>query len=147
MASIASGHEPIVVESWLQLGRDIKSGHLFLIMNDSIGNTIVHQRVSSDDLIGGEDIPAGRHRLRVDLSALWLSPGVYSVYFKFIGLGVNGTEDRFFSERAVLDVRGSANGISRAVLAPPVAWSFKRGKSANQPQTAPPIRSLRSVSG
>jgi lipopolysaccharide transport system ATP-binding protein len=141
MASIASGHEPIVVESWLQLGRNIKSGHLFLIMNDSIGNTIVHQRVSSEDLIGGGELPAGRHQLRVDLSALWLAPGVYSIYFKFIGHGTNGTEDRFFSERAVLDVHGSVNGISRAVLAPPVEWRFQRGERINQQSNVPPIRS------
>src|SRR6185295_6949642 len=110
MAANISSRSPLLVESGLDLGNHVYSASLFLIMNDSIGNTVLHERIKSDE-VWAKELPFGRYQVRVDLPALWLAPGVYSIYFKLIGHNSAGTEERLFSERAVLDVSGSVNTI------------------------------------
>ena len=99
------------------------NGFLFCIINDSLGDLIVHQKVKSDQVLS-RDLEAGRYKVKVELPPLWLAPGVYTLYFKFIGRKESGIEERHFSERVVLDVTGSVNGISRATLAPPFSWTL-----------------------
>ena len=67
---------------------------------------------------------AGRYIVRTQLPALWLAPGVYTVHFKFIGKSVTQKEDRYTSERLMLDVTGQVAGIGRAALAPPANFTI-----------------------
>lgn len=121
-ATVSTEH-PLMVEVRLSLKDAFNNCALFLIMNDSIGNTVLHQHVRNDD-VWSDQVKAGCYQIKVDLPTLWLAPGVYSLYFKFIGETVSGIEERFLSERAVVDVAGSVNGISRAYLAPPPTWTM-----------------------
>ena len=76
------------------------------------------------------EIGAGTYRAGVELPALWLAPGVYTVHFKLIGVRPSGREEKQHSERCVIEITGGADGIGRASLAPPLRWSIERGRSA-----------------
>ena len=123
IATTVEGGEPLVSEALLELGDEFAGARLFCIINNSVGDTVVHQRVDSRELTPAR-LEAGRYRVRVELPPLWLAPGIYTLYFKFIGGKPTGTEERHFSERVILDVTGKVNGISRANLAPPLRWAL-----------------------
>lgn len=128
VANTVETGEPLSTEIQLDLQDDFIDGRLFCIINDSVGETVVHQRMYLKELVAAK-LEAGRYRLMVELPPLWIAPGVYSLYFKFIGMKTNGMEERHFSERAILDVTGAGNGIGRAHLAPPLRWTLTSGPS------------------
>ena len=115
--------DPFFIEAWLDLRDKFVDGRLIYRLDNSVGDNLVHQRVDSDQLWSG-DLGAGRYRVKVELPPLWLAPGVYTLYFKFIGRKPSGMEERYLSERAVIDITGTADGIGRANLAPPLDWTF-----------------------
>ncbi|MCM3874378.1 MAG: polysaccharide ABC transporter ATP-binding protein [Pyrinomonadaceae bacterium] len=123
MATQKSGGGSLLIESLLDVARDVAYGHLFLIMNDSLGHTVLHQRVKLSDVVNRE-LSAGRYLVRVEIPPLWLAPGMYTLSFKFIGHDSLGHEQRHISERAMLDVAGSVNGIGKAYLDPPSDWTL-----------------------
>lgn len=114
--------QPFAAEAVLDVG-DLAGGHVYCILNDAIGDMVVHQKIQIDKLLP-RDIPPGRYRVRVDLPALWLAPGVYTLYFKLIGSRSFGEDVRHFSDRGILDVVGSTQITGRARLAPPSSWSI-----------------------
>jgi ABC-type polysaccharide/polyol phosphate transport system, ATPase component len=124
--------EPFSVEGILDLKQPYLKSALIFIVEDAAGDTMVHRYIESNEIQPG-DLPSGRYEIRVDLPPLWLAPGIYTAYFKFLGhrqaLSQNwntfsSTEDRPRSERIMLDVVGDARGISRASLAPNVRWGL-----------------------
>jgi lipopolysaccharide transport system ATP-binding protein len=117
------GDAGFCAEARLDAGEDFRGGRLFCLLYDAMGNLVVHRRVHSDSLLS-EPLAAGRYRVRVDIPALWLAPGVYTVHFKFIGQTIDGPEQRHLSERVILDVTGDIEGISRANLVPPLSWTM-----------------------
>jgi homopolymeric O-antigen transport system ATP-binding protein len=121
-SSVAVG-EPFFTEAWLELRDEFVGGRLIYLLDDCVGDNVVHQRIYSKELWSG-NLGAGRYRVKVELPPLWLAPGVYTLYFKFIGRKPCGMEERHLSERAVIDVTGSADGIGRANLAPPLNWTL-----------------------
>src|SRR6266850_1271597 len=123
-APIAVG-DPFFIEAWLDLRDEFVGGRIIYRLDNSVGDNLVHQRLDSDQLWSGS-LEAGRYRVKVELPPLWLAPGVYTLFFKFIGRKPSGMEERHLSERAVIDITGSADGIGRANLAPPVDWTFAR---------------------
>lgn len=100
-------------------GRDIRNPKLFLIIENVLGQPLVHSRVFSKE-IGLETID-GQYALKLSIPALWLSPGIYSIYFKVIANSVEW-EGRIDSERLMLEVRGQMEGTGKAVLHPDVTW-------------------------
>jgi lipopolysaccharide transport system ATP-binding protein len=123
------GEEEFSVGALLDLQEEFLDARLFCIINNSVGDVVVHQRMDLHELCGKE---RGRFRLNVEMPALWLAPGVYTLYFKFIGTTTKGVEVRYFSERAILDARSDAEGYGRAHLAPPVCWRAKRESSIEE---------------
>jgi lipopolysaccharide transport system ATP-binding protein len=121
-ASVGVG-EPFSTEAWLELRDEFVGGRLIYLLDDCVGDNVVHQRIYSNELWSG-NLEAGRYRVKVELPPLWLAPGVYTLYFKFVGRKACGGEERHLSERAVIDVTGSADGIGRANLAPPINWTL-----------------------
>ena len=115
--------DPLFIEAWLDLRDRFAGGRIIYRLDNSVGDNLVHQGVDSDQLWSG-NLEPGRYRVKVELPSLWLAPGVYTLYFKFIGRKPCGMEERHLSERAVIDITGSADGIGRANLAPPLDWTF-----------------------
>ena len=102
-------------------GREIRNPRIFLIIENVMGQSMVHSRIFSKD-IGLEHID-GHYVLSVVIPSLWLSPGVYSMYFKFLVSSVEW-EGRINSERIMLEVHGEMENTGKAVLHPKVAWQF-----------------------
>ena len=117
------GGATFFTEAWLDLGEDFLQGHLYCIINNAIGDIVVHQKVNIKQLSDGK-LEGGRYVLKAEFPSLWLAPGMYTVYFKFQGHNLLGAEERHLSERVILNVSGSINGIGRAYLAPPPNWTF-----------------------
>ena len=103
-------------------GRDIKNPQMFLIIENVLGQSLVHSRVFSKE-IGLEKID-GSYVLRLSIPALWLSPGIYSMYFKVIASSIEW-EGRIYSERLMLEVRGEMENTGKAVLHPDVKWQVE----------------------
>jgi len=128
LAAVAAG-EPFRVEGLLGIQAPLLSARLFCIINDAVGDVVVHQVVTTDRFFPSE-IGAGTYQAAVELPALWLAPGVYTVHFKLIGVRPSGREEKQHSERCVIEMTGGAAGIGRASLAPPLRWSIERGRNA-----------------
>lgn len=113
--------EACTVDARLDLRTQVKHARLFLILNDAVGNVVVHQRIDASAL--GVQMQPGRYTVRVALPTLWLAPGVYTIYFKYIGSPDTGADERHFSERYMLEITGSMEGLGSAQLAPEATWS------------------------
>ncbi len=103
-------------------GRQIKNPAIYFIIENVAGQTVVHKRIKSKDL--GVDALDGEYNLKLALPALWLSPGVYSVYCKFIAPATDWSGN-VRSERLMLEVRGELEATGKAVLNPDVEWRIE----------------------
>ena len=115
---IASG-KPFRVTLSL-FGREVRNPWMFFIIEDFTGQTVVHSRVKSGDI--GTNVINGECKLELDLPVLWLSPGIYTIYFKFLIPSASGSSGKFFSERILLEVGGQFEQSGRAVLNPDIRW-------------------------
>ncbi len=115
---------PFYAEARLHLHQEYPNAQLFCLIDDYLGESMVHQRVQCENL-GYESLAEGSYRLRVDLPVLWLAPGVYTLRFKFIGRDRLGRDWKCESERALINVTGKMSGLSRAKLAPAAQWSLR----------------------
>ncbi|HEX8849561.1 MAG TPA: ABC transporter ATP-binding protein [Gemmatimonadaceae bacterium] len=136
-AAIRPG-DPFSAQATLELARDVSAGRLFCIVEDGAGHTLLHQRVTLNELRARDD-DASALRVDVEMPPLWMAPGVYSVYFKFIGRTQDGGDVRHLSERAIIDVEGSIAAVGKALLAPAAVWTARspgRLRGAAQPAGA-----------
>lgn len=106
-------------------GRKILNPAIYFIIENVAGQTVIHKRIKSKEL--GIELIDGHYDLKISLPPLWLSPGVYSVYFKFIAPAVNWSGN-LRSERLMLEVRGALEGTGKAVLNPEVEWKIDGAK-------------------
>ena len=106
--------------------RNICNPAIYFIIENVAGQPLVHKRIKSSEL-GLEKID-GNFTLKVALPALWLSPGIYSVYFKFIAPTTDWS-GHLRSERIMLEVRGELEGTGKAVLNPDVEWKMEDAKT------------------
>jgi lipopolysaccharide transport system ATP-binding protein len=119
--------EPFTVTLPLAADR-VRNPMIFFIIEDFLGNTIVHSRVNSRDI--GADLIDGRCNIELDIPALWLTPGVYSAYFKFLLPDAGTGTGRAASEKIILEVAGELGNSGKAVLTPKIGWSIE---SAHEP--------------
>lgn len=117
-----SNDRPFCVEAVLSVRERLTTSRFFCIINDSVGDLVVHQRVYSNNLIGA--LEPGQYKIRVKLPVLWLAPGIYTLYMKLIGQKQSGGDVRHNSNRVVLDINGDSDGIAQASLAPPTVWEY-----------------------
>jgi lipopolysaccharide transport system ATP-binding protein len=96
---------------------------MFFIVEDFTGNTIIHSRINSRDI--GVEIIEGACRIELDCPALWLAPGVYSAYFKFLAPNVTDLPGRFLTEKITIEALGEFGSFGKAVLNPKVEWRIK----------------------
>jgi lipopolysaccharide transport system ATP-binding protein len=102
-------------------GQEINNPMIFFIIEDFTGRTVIHNRINSKDI--GLSALDGSYQLKLRVPRLWLSPGVYSLYFKFLAPSAGTWSGRTFSERCLLDVRGDLEHSGKAVLNPQIDWS------------------------
>lgn len=122
---INGGLDPVIESgkpfevSLLIKGREVVNPRMFLIIENVLGQPLVHSSVFSRG-IGLERIE-GTYALTLSLPELWLSPGMYSMYFKVITNSVEW-EGRLNSERLMVEVRSELEGTGNAVLHPDIRW-------------------------
>ncbi len=115
--------EDVQVSTTLSVREGESGFSLYCIMEDMRGRQILAVREESAAL-GLRDLTAGNYAVRLKLPALWLNPGLYSLYFKVLFWGEFGS-DRHVSDKFPLDVMGSSSRLE-CVLHPQVAWSIER---------------------
>jgi len=104
------------------IGKKVKNPWIFFIVEDFLGRMLIHSRIKSRDL--GFDVIDGEYRLQLDLPPLWLSPGVYSAYFKFVFPSAAAATGRFNSERFMLEISGQYEPSGKAILNPCIGWKL-----------------------
>jgi lipopolysaccharide transport system ATP-binding protein len=114
--------EEFEVRTQLHIDRPLSGVALYCILEDSRGTMVFHLR---EDRTGrdGEVIRPGAYRVGLKLPALWLNPGLYSLYFKALFRGEYGNS-RHVSNKVPLDVDGASSAV-QSVLHPRAAWSFQ----------------------
>jgi lipopolysaccharide transport system ATP-binding protein len=122
LATNVESGDPFFTEATLNLVDDFTQVKLICTLRDPLGNTVVHRMLTGEEF-WSETVEAGRYSVRVDFPSLWLAPGVYSLYFKFVGVNHTLGLERRTSEAVLVDVTGDARGISQASLAPPLTWA------------------------
>ena len=101
---------------------DLSNPKIFFIIENVQGQSIVHASVQSRDI--GPQTMTGDYRLAMDLPPLWLAPGMYSVYAKFIMTGASKT--KIHSDRVLLEITGDFDKTGKAVLKPEAAWNLSQ---------------------
>jgi lipopolysaccharide transport system ATP-binding protein len=112
---------PLAVKTSLYLERPSSGVSLFCILEDAQGNNIFHLREESSTY-GWETNASGRYEIELTLPALWLNPGLYSLYFKVLLWQEYGSA-RYLSDRLLLDVTGKSSAVN-ALLHPQATWEF-----------------------
>lgn len=112
--------QSFTVQTVLRLPRAVSAVQFFLVLKDMHGRQICHLRRESSELALG-DIPAGEHLIRVQVPALWLNPGIYSLQFK-ASPSCDSGHTRYVSNCFPLDVHG-VSSQAECVLNPAVDWS------------------------
>lgn len=109
--------QPMEITGFLDASKELRTSRLFLIIDDSMGNTLVHHRIDMESVLRENRDMASRLAITAKLPPLWLAPNVYSLYFKLIG-----STERFISDRILFQVTGTASGLGRAMLSPECTW-------------------------
>jgi lipopolysaccharide transport system ATP-binding protein len=104
----------------------IKNPWIFFIIEDFTGRVVMHNRVNSAKI--GPEIVDGEYNLEVKVPPLWLSPGMYAVYFKFIFVPVQSSSGRLITEKYMLEVQGDVDSSGKAILHPTIDWEFHEAK-------------------
>jgi lipopolysaccharide transport system ATP-binding protein len=124
-----SNTEPFEFQSSLVLPDRLAHVGIHCFLEDSEGTQIVHNRELSFSTLR-----EGRHDLTGRVPALYLKPGIYTLYLKLVGERDDLILSRYHSERLLIDVTDSTQmftGKMRATLLPPVAWSIEHRSDTN----------------
>lgn len=113
-------------------GRNAVPPFGYFIVEDFQGRTIVHSKIDLKERF--ENKLDGNYLLELELPSLWLSTGVYSCYFKFLNLGI-GENNRYFSERLMIECYKDENAISSGKPAPVLTPTYDWKISASETET------------
>ncbi len=118
--------ESFKIAADLRLTENNPHAVLHLIMEDAEGNQVVHNYLRLKDR-GRSQIDPGVYRVSATVPPLYLKPGVYTLYLKFIADGANFRQAKYVSERLVVSISdntGMYAGKIYATILPPVEWSI-----------------------
>ncbi len=95
---------------------------MFFIVEDFASNIVIHSRISSREV--GFEVIDGTCQIELSYPVLWLAPGVYSAYFKFLLPSVTDLSGKFLTEKVAIEVLGEFGSFGKAVLNPKVDWQI-----------------------
>lgn len=115
--------EPFEMSTWFSLPEAASGFRLYCLFSDMRNQQLIAICKTSEELgfVGG--VPAGRHELALKFPALWLNPGMYSVYFKMLMSG-EASSPKHVSNTFPLDVAGDSSPVE-AILNPKAQWNVK----------------------
>lgn len=111
--------EPCALSTSLQVDHEVSGFSLFCYMEDMQGRLILRSRQESPEL-GLKAVAMGTYAINISIPALWLNPGLYSLYFKVLYWGERASA-KYVSDKFPLDVEG-VDSSSDALLHPRVDW-------------------------
>lgn len=120
--------DSIELMTQLNVGSNIAGFILLCLMEDMHQRPVIHLRIDSTDLDPQCSQP-GLYNIRLKLPALWLEPGLYSLYFKVLFSG-QVSQAKILSNIFHIDVGGASSGWG-ALLTPKTEWVI-------EPATASP---------
>ncbi len=112
-------------------GKEVQNPGMFFIVEDYSGRMLIHSRIKSSEL--GVDVIDGKYNLKLEIPPLWLSPGVYSAYFKFLFPSLASATGRYNSERFMLEVSGQYEATGKAILNPDIEWKLESCDETREP--------------
>ncbi|HEX6127089.1 MAG TPA: polysaccharide ABC transporter ATP-binding protein [Pyrinomonadaceae bacterium] len=101
--------------------QEIDNPRIFCIIENALGQSVVHVSVHSESL--GQPTLCGNYKVTIDLPALWLAPGFYSVYIKVLVRSPRRSA-RAHSDRVGLHIIGQIDATGKTLLAPPAEWEL-----------------------
>ena len=121
--------EGFEVLTTLRLDPDITGFSIFCSVEyvDGVGIAIVSEDSSTAGITSFND---GYYNVKVNFPPLWLTAGVYSVYFKVFFRSHRG-DARHVSDKFPLDVVGDSS-LTQALLQPKVSWSIQANERESQ---------------
>lgn len=119
--------EEFELSTHISFQRPVTGFRLFCCFTDMRSQQLIGICRTSDAL-GFDEVPAGRHRVTVRFPALWLNPGLYSVYFKMFVAGELESA-KHLSDTFPLDVFGQSSPVD-AVIHPHTDWKLERNRDA-----------------
>ena len=111
----------VVIELVLTLAKGSPASRLILLVEDSNGTLVIHHTFSCDGF------KRGANSLRAVIPPLYLLPGVYGLYFKFLSPNlVEKREWRLTSDLCLLHFSADMQsyGKKTPILAPDVSWEL-----------------------
>jgi len=113
--------DPLQITTTLNIGQETGGFILLCVLEDMHQRTICHLRIDSPELSERTPTP-GLYEIGLKLPALWLEPGLYTLYFKILFSG-QGMQHRYLSDILYIDVGGASSGWG-AALTPRTEWTF-----------------------
>ncbi len=120
-----NNNEPFEISSDLNLSDDLNRIVMHCLIEDAECNQVVHNYIRTKE-IGWNDLMKGTYRIKAQMPALWLKPGVYTLYLKLIAETKDARQVKYLSERVLLDIADKTEmfaGKVYATILPPVKWA------------------------
>ncbi len=118
--------EPFQASTTVHFGERVAGFNLFCIVNDMHQRKMFQQTQDSSEFRRGWDWQ-GAYDVTINFPALWLEPGLYSLYFKMF-VRTQGQGARYVSDTLHLDIGGNSTGCG-GILNPNAEWSLDTSKS------------------
>ena len=118
--------EPFRVSTTVHFAEPVAGFSLYCIVHDMHQRKMFQQTEDSSQFQRGE-MWHGAYDIGVNLPALWLEPGLYSLHFKMF-IRTQARSARYLSDVLHLDVDGRASGCG-AIFSPQGQWSLTPAQS------------------
>jgi lipopolysaccharide transport system ATP-binding protein len=116
------------ISTELHLDREVAGFVLLCVLEDMNQRRVLTMRRDSSEMRSGRW--KGSYRISLRFPALWLEPGLYTLYFKAMLQGQSAAS-RHVSDVFHLDVGGRSSG-SGSVLSPNVNWTLHESGRAEE---------------
>jgi lipopolysaccharide transport system ATP-binding protein len=123
-SEIVAQSKPFDASTTLTLGESSTGFTLNCHLVDMFGREVFIVRGSSVDL-GLTKVSPGTYTIRATFPPLWLSPGLYALWFKVMVAGAYESS-RFVTDKVTIDVEGASGVADTALLHPGVDWAVAR---------------------
>jgi lipopolysaccharide transport system ATP-binding protein len=110
-------------ETSLHIPQEVSGFSLFCIVEDMQGRMLFHLREESP-VFGLPQVTSGDYAIRVRIPPLWLSAGLYTLYFKVLFWG-EAKDARHLSDKVPIAMSGLHSNVN-APLNPAVKWKVAK---------------------
>ena len=116
-----SQSEPLTFSTTISIPRHVSGFRMLVLFHDMRSQQLIGLEKRSEELGLGELQP-GEYEISAQTPALWLTPGMYSVFFKLYLEGESESA-KHLSDPFPLDIHGDRSTVD-AILSPPSDWTF-----------------------